>query len=177
MKQPTQNPMAYDSAQDAASGAAEETLRLIAGLRVPEGLEERVRAGLRSRSRTGRILAWPAAPRLDSDWMRAAAAAALVFVVAGGGWGIYSRVQQTQPARVIAMPPHIAAPGGFSSAGAMRTPNTLNGPVLVHPVTALPAHGKAAAAGALKKKRRAPSSAAGKTALPATAQSAAPAAK
>ena len=85
--------------------------------------------------RRGRVLLWPAALRMDSNWMRSAAAAAIVFVVAGGGWGIYSWVQP-QPARVIAQPPHVAAPGGFSSAGAMRTPNTLNGPVLAHPVTA-----------------------------------------
>jgi hypothetical protein len=65
--------------------------------------------------------------------MRSAAAAAIVLVVAGGGWGIYTRVQ---PAKGIAAPPHVAAPVGFSSSGAMRTPNTLNGPVVKHPVTA-----------------------------------------
>ena len=36
--------------------------------------------------------------------MRTAAAAAIVFVVAGGGWGVYTRVQQGQPARMIVMP-------------------------------------------------------------------------
>jgi hypothetical protein len=62
--------------------------------------------------------------------MRSAAAAAIVFVVVGGGWGVYSRVQQPQAAKVITMPARVAAPGGFSNAGAMRTPNTLNGPVV-----------------------------------------------
>ncbi|MGC1462237.1 MAG: hypothetical protein WA802_08550 [Terracidiphilus sp.] len=114
------------------SGSAEATLRLIARLPAPQGLEERVNAGLRSAPRTGRVLQWPNALRPTSSWMRGAAAAAIVFVVAGGGWGIYMRVQPSQPARVIAMPPRVGA--GFSSAGAMRTPQTLNGPVVAAPV-------------------------------------------
>ena len=67
--------------------------------------------------------------------MRGAAAAAVVFVVAGGGWGIYTRVQPSQPAKVIVMPPRAGAGGGFSSAGAMRTPQTLNGPLVAEPVS------------------------------------------
>ncbi|MGP8268992.1 MAG: hypothetical protein ACLQLH_02905 [Terracidiphilus sp.] len=127
MNDPVHNPI--------AQGEAEETLRLIAHLPVPQGLEDRVRAALHSRPRQGRILSWPSVPRLESNWMRSAAAAAIVFVVAGGGWGIYSHVQPPQ-AKVIVMPMHVAPQGGFSSAGAMRTPNTLNGPVLVQPVQA-----------------------------------------
>ncbi len=127
MNDPTHNPI--------AQGEAEETLRLIARLPAPQGLEDRVHAALLSRPRRGRILSWPSVPRLESNWMRSAAAAAIVFVVAGGGWGIYSHVQPPQ-AKVIVMPMHVATQGGFSSAGAMRTPNTLNGPVLVHPVPA-----------------------------------------
>jgi hypothetical protein len=127
MNDPTHNPISL--------GAAEETLRLIAHLPVPQGLEDRLHVALLSRPRRGRILSWPSAPRMESSWMRSAAAAAIVFVVAGGGWGIYTRVQQPQ-AKVIVMPMHVATQGGFSSAGAMRTPNTLNGPVLTHPVPA-----------------------------------------
>jgi hypothetical protein len=128
-----------------APSEAEVTLRLIASLPAPEGLEDRVTVGLRAArlsaapgkgSRTAHILSWPARPRLESNWMRSAAAAAIVFVVVGGGWGVYSRVQPAQPARVIVLPPRVAAPGGFSSAGAMRTPQTLNGPVVTHKVTA-----------------------------------------
>lgn len=141
------------------SVSAEETLRLIARLPAPEGLEERVQAGLHadrsSEPRTARILDWPVVLRPGSNWMRSAAAAAIVFVVVGGGWGVYTRVQQTQPARVIAMPPRVVAPGGFSSAGAMRTPNTLNGPVVAHPVTAKPVQGQDAARTPQKSKRRA----------------------
>jgi hypothetical protein len=127
MTDPTHNPI--------AQGAADETLRLIAHLPPPHGLEDRVHVALLSRPLRGSVLSWPSMPRFESNWMRSAAAAAIVFVVAGGGWGIYSRVQQPQ-AKVIVMPMHVAPQGGFSSAGAMRTPNTLNGPVLAHPITA-----------------------------------------
>jgi hypothetical protein len=131
--------------QDAMPGSAEDTLRLIASLPAPKGLEDRIHAGLRSSlqsaSRPARILEWPTALRSGGSWlhgaaMRSAAAAAIVCVVAGGGWGIYSHVQQSQPSRSIALPPHMAAPGGFSSGGAIRTPQTVNGPVLTHPQTA-----------------------------------------
>jgi hypothetical protein len=60
--------------------------------------------------------------------MRSAAAAAIVFVVAGGGWGVYTRVEQNQPAKVIVMPVRMPAQGGFGGAGAIRTPQTLPGP-------------------------------------------------
>ena len=124
-----------------ASGEFESTLRLIASLPAPEGLAERVQAGLEAAPAAGRarILAWPAALRLENGWLqsslaRSAAAAAIAAVVAGGGWGVYSRVQFNQPQRGIALP-HLAAPGGFSSAGAMRTPQTLNGPMAARPGT------------------------------------------
>jgi hypothetical protein len=163
MNHPAHNPIEL--------GAAEETLRLIARLPVPQGLEDRVHAALLSQPRRGRVLSWPAMPRLESNWMRSAAAAAIVFVVAGGGWGIYSHVQQPQ-AKVIVMPMHVAPQGGFSSAGAMRTPNTLNGPVLVSPA---PAPTKTARSvvkfpkpATLKPNRKLPSSANAQSAAPAT---------
>ncbi|MGO9318714.1 MAG: hypothetical protein ACLPXT_04530 [Terracidiphilus sp.] len=134
------------------SGNCDETLRLIARLSAPEGLETRVQAGLRTAtstaSRKARILRWPESLRLENDWMqnlaRAAAAAAIVAVVVGGGWGISSRFQPVQPSSAVTVPPHVSSQGGFSSAGAMRTPQTLNGPVLVHPVEAAPETGKPA---------------------------------
>lgn len=118
----------------------ESTLRLLANLPAPAGVEDRVQAGLLSASRTAasksRILAWPVAPRPEVGWMqssllRSAAAAAIVAVVIGGGWGISSRLQPAQPASAIATPPRVSAQGGFSSAGAKRTPQTLNGPIVV----------------------------------------------
>jgi hypothetical protein len=150
----------------------EETLRLIAQLPAPEGLAERVHAGLRAKqlsSRTARILAWPAALRPGSEWMRSAAAAAIVFVVVGGGWGVYSRVQQSQPARVIVMPARLGGAGGFSGAGAMRTPISLNGPVIPNPVTPHTEPVKAPIHIAQKPVHRASSSVVNKAAAPPTA--------
>jgi hypothetical protein len=113
----------------------EETLRLIARLSPPVGLEERVKAGLRTAPALGkaRILAWPTALRLETAWMRAAAAATIFAVVIGGSWGVYSRVQSIQPTKAVATPPRVSTQGGFSSAGARRTPQTLNGPMVEHP--------------------------------------------
>jgi hypothetical protein len=122
------NPTASESASASVFTPAEETLRLIASLPAPEGLEDRVNAALSVAPRRGRVLAWPKTIRPESSWMRSAAAAAIVFVVAGGGWGIYMRVERNQPAKVIVMPARLPAPGGFSGAGAMRTPLTLPGP-------------------------------------------------
>lgn len=118
-----------------AGREAQETLRIIAGLPAPEGLEDRIHEGLRQAHRPARILPWPLSRELwtQSGFVRGAAAAAIVFIVGGGGWAVHSRVHPDQAPKVIAMP-RVAAPGGFSSAGAMRTPQTLNRPVLVHPV-------------------------------------------
>jgi hypothetical protein len=124
------------------SKSADDTLRIIAGLPAPAGLEDRVHATLRKAHHRnlqhtvngsegdgrGRVLAWPTALKPQSNWMRTAAAAAIVFVVAGGGWGVYTRVEQNRPARVLVMPARIGAQGGFANAGAMRTPQTIPGP-------------------------------------------------
>jgi hypothetical protein len=117
---------------DSGPNSGEDTLRLIAGLPAPAGLEERVHKALRAAPRSGRVLAWPAKFRakaaLESNWMRAAAAAAIVFVVVGGGWGVYSRVQPGPAGKVIVMPQPMPSSGGFSGAGAIRTPATIPGP-------------------------------------------------
>ena len=121
-------------------GSGEETLRLIASLPAPQGLTDRIHAGLRSAPETGRVLPWRGSLRPAGGWMyttvaRSAAAAAIVCVVAGGGWGIYSRVQPAPGSSVIATPPQVApGGGGFSPANARRVPQTLQGPVLTHPV-------------------------------------------
>lgn len=137
-----QNAFLNNTEANAVLSPAEETLRLIASLPVPERLAERVQVGLRARSSAasskGRVLSWPSRPRLNGNWMRSAAAAAIVFVVVGGGWGVYSRVQPAPSARVIATPPRVAAPSGFSTGGARRTPQTLQGPVVPHPAVVAP---------------------------------------
>jgi hypothetical protein len=122
-----------DASPRSAPHDVDATLRLIAGLPAPEGLEERVRARLRSAPRHARILEWPERFKSDGQWMRNAAAAAIAFVVVGGGWRVYSHVQ---PAKIIAMPSHIS--GGFSGASTMRVPQTLTGPVISHPAPAQP---------------------------------------
>jgi len=136
MNHQDQNPIANQPSSGSASDPGADTLNLIAKLPPPAGLEDRIHAGMlahaRSAQRVGRVLAWPATLRAGSGWMRSAAAAAIVFVVAGGGWGIYSRVQQPQSARVI-VTPHGPAPGEFTNSGAMRTPKTLNGPIISSP--------------------------------------------
>ena len=132
MNSPAHNSIST-AGRDNTSGSAEATLRLIASLPAPKDLEDRVIAGLKSAPHTARVLHWPSRFYPTGSWVRGAAAAAIVFVVAGGGWGIYTRVQPSQTTNVIVMP-RAGAGGGFSSAGAMRTPQTVNGPVLAAPV-------------------------------------------
>ena len=115
-----------------ALSPAEVTLRMIARLPAPQGLEDRVRAGLHAAPRQGRLLAWPRALPMAGGWMRGAAAAAIVCVVAGGGWGIYARVQ---PRQAGVMP----GSGGFSASEAVRRPKTLEGPAVVTHAVVAPA--------------------------------------
>jgi hypothetical protein len=130
------NPMTSNS--DSGANFGEDTLRLIASLPAPEGIEERVHKALRSAPpRKGQVVAWPAEigsrvlpQSIHSNWMRAAAAAAIVFVVVGGGWGVYSRVEQGQSGKVVVMPARVPGSSGFAGAGAIRTPQTLPGPTI-----------------------------------------------
>jgi hypothetical protein len=115
----------------------DNTLQVIVHAPVPEGIEDRIHAALRAAPRRSRVLAWPAVETTvfwGNSWLRTAAAAAIVFVVAGGGWGVYMRVQRPE-SKVIVMPmtQPAAAGGGFSSAGAIRTPATVKGPVVMQP--------------------------------------------
>lgn len=142
-----QNPTNGHAMRTPASGDAEETLRLIASLPAPEGLEERVHRSLgaapavRRTLRRGQLLAWPAPPGAGRDLVRTAAAAAIAFVIAGGGWGVYRQVQPRRTANEIPFVSHGTKTGGLAPASAMRTPQTLHGPVvsgavLVHPTAA-----------------------------------------
>lgn len=147
MSVPVQN-NSYPNQDPPALVSGEDTLRLIATLPAPDGLVERVQGGLRHAPRPARILRWPLRPSgswMHSSMMRGTAAAAIVCVVAGGGWRIYSRVQPPAAAKVVVMPARaVPGTGGFSQAGARRVPDTLQGPVLTHPV-AVPAEEKVTA--------------------------------
>jgi hypothetical protein len=137
------NPNSHNSMEEAGTG--EDTLRLIAGLPAPEGLEERVHTALRTAPRQGRVLAWPFALRADAAWVRATAAAAIVMIVAGGGWGVYSYIQPLQAAKTPAVPARVGSAGEFSGAGARRSPQTLQPPVVSapqKPAESHPAHKK-----------------------------------
>jgi hypothetical protein len=135
------NPQNISSnASSTGANAAEATLQMLARLPAPLGLEDRVLAGMQAAPRPGHVLNWPRTMSsrgawVRAGWMRGAAAAAIVFAVAGGGWGIYTRVQPSQPSKVLVIPRR-GALGGFSGAGAIRTPETLHGPVVVPPATA-----------------------------------------
>jgi hypothetical protein len=136
--------MSPQTQDPAIIATGEETLRLMANLPAPEGLVDRVQDGLRLAPRSAQVLRWPLRPSggwMHSTVMRGTAAAAIVCVVAGGGWEIYSHVQPPAAARVVTMPSRAAGGGGFSQAGAKRVPDTLQGPVLTHPL-AVPAEDK-----------------------------------
>ena len=113
----------------------EDTLRLLAKLPAPDGLEGRVHSALKNASRSAEVLSWPGSGGSARGWvnsplMRGAAAAAIVLVVMGGGWEVYSHIQPAPLPQAITQP-HVVAPrGGFSSANAIRTPTTLNGPTV-----------------------------------------------
>jgi hypothetical protein len=112
----------------------EQTLRVIANLPAPEGLADRVQTRLRTAPRSARVFYWPLASA-PGGWgygqaFRGAAAAAIVCVVVGGGWRIYSHVQPAASARVIVMPTTPSPARGFSTAGSVHTPDPR--PVLTH---------------------------------------------
>jgi hypothetical protein len=121
------------SDSSAAAIEAEKTLRLIAVLPAPQGIEERVKSRLRAAPRQASLLRWPLRADSGGSWidgslMRTAAAAAIVMVVAGGGWEVYTHIRVApEPAAMKALQP-VNGHSGLSTAGAMRTPQTLQGP-------------------------------------------------
>jgi hypothetical protein len=132
-----------DSAAVPLPGPELDSLRLIATLPAPEGLADRIKAGLRAAPDSGRILLWQGPLRPAAGWMfsplaRGAAAAAIVCIVAGGGWRIYSHVRPAPDANVIGMPSPAAPPVPFTTSGARHVPDTLQGPVLKHPLAPAP---------------------------------------
>jgi hypothetical protein len=132
------NPLTEDRfGRNTGALAAEDTLRLIANLPAPNGLEDRVKAGLRSAPRRGMVVAWPFSA--TENWMyssgvKAAAAAAIVLAIAGGGWGVYSHIRVAPVPSALIHPPLPNGAGRFSTAGAVHVPQTVQGPVIAAPV-------------------------------------------
>jgi hypothetical protein len=179
MNHPVGNGNSNNVVAGGALSEAEATLRLVASLSPPQGLEERLHASLAAAPRRGRILAWPAMLRPGSAWIRSAAAAAIVSVVVGGGWEIYSRIPHAQQAKSVILVPRGPAQGGFATSGAMRTPQTLNGPLVAKTQTAQTAEEKNVGKepvpktrNAAKPPRRSSSTGSGETRIPVAAQQA-----
>lgn len=129
------------TAEELAEETTRETLRLLASVPAPRGLEARLLARIGEQTQPKRVLAWPLRTALaESAGMRAAAAAVLVAVLAGGGWGIVALTRPAQQAGAARSTVRSGMGGsGFSSAGAMRTPETLKGPAVPMTVAAPPA--------------------------------------
>jgi hypothetical protein len=132
------NPFTEDRfGRNAGALAAEETLRLIASLPAPEGLEDRLKAGLRSVPQRGNVISWPFSA--TEGWMHGAgmktvAAAAIVLAIAGGGWGVYSHIQVAPVPSAFIEPQLPNGAGRFSTAGAVHVPQTVQGPIVAAPV-------------------------------------------
>lgn len=125
----------FDRSVGAAT--AEETLRMIANLPAPAGLEDRVKARLSSAPKRATVIAWPFASAngwMRSGGIRGAAAAAIVLAIAGGGWGVYSHIQVAPVPSALVDPQLPNGAGRFSTAGAMHVPQTVQGPVVAAPV-------------------------------------------
>ena len=127
--------------RNAATIDAERSLRLIASLPAPAGIEDRVKAGLRVVRTQSGVIGWPVSSATRAGWaqvsyMRAAAAAAIVFVVAGGGWGVYRHFGPAPAPTAAGVQQRIEGRSGLSAAGAMRTPKTVEGPKIAGPATA-----------------------------------------
>jgi len=128
----------------------DETLHLLAQAEIPAGLEVRLKANLRkaaSEPRPAKVLSWPqsgnaAIANVASSafgWHRAVAAIFLAAAILGCAWSVLWQ-QKTRSASIEQSHPMVRPlpAGGFSNAGAMRTPRTLEGPMAgpeAHPAT------------------------------------------
>ena len=126
-----------DLGRNAGVDDAEQSLRLIASLPAPVGIEDRVKSGLRGTPIQTGVIGWPLSSPNRAGWaqvsyLRAAAAAAIVLMVAGGGWGVYAHFGQASSPAADVVPQRIDG-GSFSSAEARRTPKTVQGPTVVVP--------------------------------------------
>jgi hypothetical protein len=127
-----------DADRNASVIDAERTLRLIATLPAPEGIADRVKSRLQDAPRKAGVIAWPSSAS-GARWtqfaaLRGAAAAAIVIAVAGGAWELYTHIQIAPEPSAVATPQRMdGGRGGLSAAGAVRKPQTLDGPVVAAP--------------------------------------------
>jgi hypothetical protein len=126
------NSVGNDASRVSGADQAEVTLRLIAGLPAPQGLEDRIHAAVLTARPRARVFEWPVSRPWQTGWLRGAAAAAIVCMVAGGGWGIYSHVQPGQTAPSVQL--HGTSGGHFGTIGAVRRPQTLDGPTVTQAI-------------------------------------------
>jgi len=146
-----ENPAKNELNGSEAMSDAERTLRLIAALPAPEGLEERVKAGLRVAPRQAKVMLWPFLPMEGRRWMQRAATAAIVLVIAGGGWGVYSHIQPAPLPTAVSAPQPLNGGGGFNAAAARRVPQTLQGPVVSTPALTTEKVGSGKSDGTVRK--------------------------
>ncbi|HVC47480.1 MAG TPA: hypothetical protein VND90_09570 [Terracidiphilus sp.] len=135
MKDPIPFPKSGEPGNHAEEAVA--TLRAVASLPAREGLEKRLKVGLSHRLRAGLPAAsedeeFGARGWIHGTLMRGLAAAAIVLIVVGGGWGVARYGRRPATPRMIGIP-RMAPPGEFSNSGAMRTPQTLTPPSVPKP--------------------------------------------
>jgi hypothetical protein len=128
---------AKDKMEWARERGAEETLRRVAQLPPPAGLEERVHERLTAE----RSHAWHAEERgvwrlwKPARRLQFAAAAVLAVAVAGSSWGVYhwrGSTKMPSGAQTVQPPPPAPQTGGFGTADVKRVPPTL-APIKVPP--------------------------------------------
>jgi hypothetical protein len=142
-----------------AAAEAEKTLRLIATLPAPAGIETRVKGRLHAPQAQSRVIEWPftslnGSGRNYGSGLRAAAAAAIVLIVAGGGWGVYSHIRVAPVPTAVVAPQSPDRARGFSTVDARRTPQTLVGPAVPAQPTLTQKHGTTKMTPALHRNNR-----------------------
>lgn len=107
------------SAPKGLSFDPENTLRVLANLPPPSGLNDRVHRNLQGRQNEAqpKRVWFNSQPAMRLQFV---AGAILLVALAGGSWNLYRTSH-----RAITAPPHIASPGSFGGAGAVTVPKTL----------------------------------------------------
>jgi len=146
---PQNNPNALPQPEHRFDHQAEDTLRLLATLPPPAGLEDRVHLRVDARIRTAEYAPTPRS--IWSLWMPSrrlqfAGAAILVMALAGSTWSAYHTKSGQAVIQPVTQPASPTTPANsFGTAGAEGRPSTLT------PIKVLPAPKKKPASGTAKK--------------------------